>query len=152
MRIVASRLHERVVSVRIADWVRILSSRHRVTPADTGFGPSRFSSPSRAFRGLYAADSFPTAFAEAVVRDRFASKARRFLYRPDLENLGMTAIGSNRELMLLDPKVRQDLSERMHAEMCDIDGILFNSRLTAGRTCAPGNNGPRRKRDFGNSA
>jgi len=100
--IVTSKLRERVIRARIADWPRILPSRHRATPADAGFGSSRFSSPSRTFRVLYAADDFPTAFAEAVVRDRFEGKLRRFLYRPHLDGLCMTAISSSRELTLLD--------------------------------------------------
>ena len=98
MKIVTFKLRERVISARIADWPRILPSRHRATPADAGFGSSRFSSPSRAFRVLYSADNFPTAFAEAVVRDRFEGKARRFLYRPHLDQLCVTTISSSREV------------------------------------------------------
>ncbi len=41
---------------------------------------------------LYAADNFSTAFAEAVVRDRFEGKSRRYLYRPHLEQVCLTAI------------------------------------------------------------
>jgi hypothetical protein len=105
---------------------------------------------------LYAADNFPTAFAEAVVRDRFEGKTRRFLYRPHLEQLWMTAISSGRELALLDltgaaayelgidtdtNRARahtsgQAVSEAVHAEMPDVDGILFNSRLTTGSCVA----------------
>lgn len=152
MKIVASKLRQRVISARIANWPRILPSRHRATPADAGLGSSRFSSPSRAFRVLYAAVDFPTAFAGAVVRDRFEGKARRFLYRPHLDRLCVTAISSRRELALLDltgagayeagvdtdtNRARahtsgQTLSEAVHAEMPDVDGILFNSRLTTG--------------------
>ena len=156
MKIVASRLRERVVEARLADWPRILPSRHRATPAGAGFGSSRFSSPSGAFRVLYAADDFPTAFAEAVVRDRFEGKARRFLYRPHLEQLCVTSIDSIRALALLDLRgattyevgidtdakgarahtAGQALSEAVHAEMTDIDGIVFNSRLTTGACVA----------------
>ena len=152
MSIVTSKLRDRVIQARIADWPRILPSRHRATPADAGFGSSRFSSPSNAFRVLYAADNFSTAFAEAVVRDRFEGRMRRFLYRPHLEQLCVTAISSDRELALLDlsgaapyelgidtdtSRARdhlsgQMLSEAVHAEMPDVDGILFNSRLTTG--------------------
>lgn len=152
MKIVTSRLRERVVHARIADWPRILPARHRATPADAGFGASRFSSPLGGFRILYAADNFSTAFAEAVVRDRFEGKARRFLYRPYLERLCVTAISSSRELALLDLRggaayelgidtdanrarvhaSGQALSEAVHAEMPDVDGVLFNSRLTTG--------------------
>lgn len=152
MKIVTAKLRERVFEARIAGWPRILPSRHRSTPANAGFGSSRFSSPSGAFRILYAADNFSTAFAEAVVRDRFEGKTRRFLYRPHLEQLCVTSINSTRELALLDLRGAaayevgidtdanrarvhtsgQDLSEAVHRDMTDIDGILFNSRLTTG--------------------
>ncbi len=152
MRIVTARFRERVVHARIADWPRILPARHRATPADAGFGVSRFSSPSGSFRILYAANNFSTAFAEAVVRDRFEGKARRVLYRPYLERLCVTAISSNCALALLDLRGAaayelgidtdanrarihasgQALSEAVHAEMPDVDGVLFNSRLTTG--------------------
>jgi len=152
VKIVTSKLRERVIAARLADWPRILASRHRATPAEGGFGSSRFSSPTRAFRILYAADNFATAFAEAVVRDRFEGKTRRFLYRPHLDQLCVTAIGSIRELTLLDltgaaayeagidtdaHRARahtsgQALSEAIHAEMPDVDEVLFNSRLTTG--------------------
>ncbi|MFM0077141.1 RES family NAD+ phosphorylase [Paraburkholderia sediminicola] len=152
MKIVTSKLRARVVEASIDNWPRILPSRHRSTPANTGFGSSRFSSPSGAFRVLYAADNFPTAFAEAVVRDRFEGKTRRFLYRPHLEQMCVTSISSSRELALLDLRGAapyevgidtdanrarthasgQALSETVHADMNDIDGILFNSRLTTG--------------------
>ena len=152
MKVVTSKLRERVINARLADWPRILASRHRATPADTGFGSSRFSSPSRAFRVLYAADNFPTAFAEAVVRDRFKGKLRRYLYRPHLDQLCVTAIGSSCDLALLnltgpaayeagidtdakgarDHSSGQAFSEAIHAEMSDVDGILFDSRLTTG--------------------
>lgn len=150
MKIVTSKLRERVFQARIADWPRILPSRHRSTPANAGLGASRLSSPSGAFRVLYAAANFSTAFAEAVVRDRFEGKTRRFLYRPYLEQLCVTSISSSRELALLDLRdsaayeagidtdasrarahtAGQALSEAVYAEMTDIDGILFNSRLT----------------------
>ncbi len=152
MKIVTPKLRERVISARLADWPRILPSRHRASPADAGLGSSRFSSPTRAFRVLYAADNFPTAFAEAVVRDRFEGKTKRFLYRPHLDQLCVTAISSSRALTLLDltgaaayeagidtdanrARVHtsgQALSEAVHTEMPDVDGILFNSRLTTG--------------------
>lgn len=152
MKINTSKLDDHVIHARIADWPRILPSRHRATPADAGFGSSRFSAPSRAFRVLYAADNFPTAFAEAVVRDHFEGRTLRFLYRPYLEQLCVTAISSGRELALLDltggsayemgvdtdtSRARnhtsgQDFSEAVYAQMPHVDGILFDSRLTSG--------------------
>jgi len=156
VKIVASKLRERLINAQLANWPRILPSRRRMTPTDAGFGSSRFSSPTKAFRVLYAANNFSTAFAEAVVRDRFEGKTRRVLYRPYIDRLCATAISSSRELTLLDltgaaayelgidtdaSRARahtsgQALSEAIYAEMPEVDGILFNSRLTTGACVA----------------
>ena len=156
MKIAPAQLRARVIVASLADWVRILPTRHRATPADADFGSSRYSSPSHTFKVLYAADSFPTAFAEAVVRDRFQGKAKRFLYRPHLEQACVAAISSIRVLTLLDlrgagayelgidtdaSRARnhasgQAFSEAVHAQMPDIDAILFDSRLTTGQCVA----------------
>lgn len=154
MKLVASKLRDRVIVAGLSDWPRILPTRHRATPASAGFGSSRYSSPTGAFRVLYAANSFPTAFAEAVVRDRFEGKARRYLYRPHLEQVCLTAVSSSRDLTLLDLRgpaayeigvdtdasrardhtVGQAFSQAVHDQMGDVDAILFDSRLTTG-TC-----------------
>ena len=102
MKVVASKLREQLIVAGLSDWPRILPTRHRATPAEAGFGSSRYSSPTDAFRVLNAADNFASAFAEAVVRDRFEGKSRRILYRPHLEQACLTAIGSSRDLTLLD--------------------------------------------------
>lgn len=156
MKLLSKRIRDRVITARVSDWPRILPGRHRGQPTGAGFGSSRFSSPSRQFKVLYAGEDFPTAFAEAVVRDRFEGKQRRFLYRPHLEALCVTAISSNRELALVDltgagtyelgidtdaNRARdhgrgQELSELLHAQLADIDGILFDSRLTNARCVA----------------
>ena len=96
MKLVPSKLRERVIAARLLDWPRILPTKHRATPADAGFGSSRYSSPTGAFRVLYAADIFSTAFAEAVVRDRFEGKSHRYLYRPHLEQVCLTVMGVTR--------------------------------------------------------
>jgi hypothetical protein len=156
VKLVAKRIRERIITARLSDWPRILPARHRGQPAGAGFGSSRFSSPSRQFKILYAGEDFPTAFAEAVVRDRFEGKQRRFLYRPQLDALCVTAISSDRELSLVDlsgpaafelgidtdaNRARdhgrgQEFSELLHAQMPDVDGILFRSRLTDARCIA----------------
>ncbi|MBK1840269.1 RES family NAD+ phosphorylase [Azospirillum sp. YIM B02556] len=156
MKLVASKLRDRVITARLSDWPRILPTRHRATPAGAGFGSSRYSSPTDSFRVLYAADNFPTAFAEAVVRDRFEGKSRRYLYRPHLEQMCLTAISSSRDLTLLDLRgaaayelgvdtdasrardhaVGQTFSQAVHDQMTDVDAILFNSRLTTGACVA----------------
>jgi len=151
-----AKLRKRLYPARLDDWVRILPSRHRASPVGAGYGSSRFSSPSDAFKVLYAADNFATAFAEAVVRDRFEGKSRRFLYRPHLDQLCVAAIASGRELVMLDLRgsaayelgvdtdasrardhaAGQALSEAVHAAMPDVDAILFDSRLTSGACVA----------------
>lgn len=156
MKLVPSKLRERVIAARLSDWPRILPTKHRATPAGAGLGSSRYSSPSDAFRVLYAADNFPTAFAEAVVRDRFEGKSRRYLYRPHLEQVCLTAVSSSRDLTLLDLRgaaayelgvdtdasrardhaVGQAISQAVHDGLADVDGILFDSRLTTGACVA----------------
>lgn len=156
MKLVVAKLRERVIAAGLSDWPRILPTKHRATPASAGFGSSRYSSPSDAFRVLYAAEDFPTAFAEAVVRDRFEGKRRRYLYRPHLEQACLTAVSSSRELVLLDLRgagayelgvdtdasrgrdhtAGQAFSQEVHDELPDVDAILFDSRLTTGACVA----------------
>ncbi|MGK7755147.1 RES family NAD+ phosphorylase [Roseovarius sp. C03] len=156
MKIDETRVRERVIETRLTNWPRILPAQHRRTPAGAGYGLSRFSSPTNAFRVLYAARDFSTSFAEAVVRDRFESKSRRYLYLPYLESLCITAISSNRELRLLDlrkgaayelgvdtdaTRARkhtqgQNLAETLYAKVPELDGLVFESRLTGGACVA----------------
>lgn len=156
MKLAAKRIRERIISAGVSDWPRILPDRHRGQPTGAGYGSSRFSSPSQQFKILYAGEDFSTAFAEAVVRDRFEGKQRRILYRPHLDALCVTAISSNRELALVDltgagayevgvdtdanrarnHRRGQEFSELLHAQMPDVDGILFDSRLTSARCVA----------------
>lgn len=156
MKIDHSKIRSRIIKAQVNDWPRVLPNRHRATPAGAGHGSSRFSSPSKSFRILYAAEDFATAFAEAVVRDRFEGKSRRYLYRPYLEGLCITAISSGRELRIVDlsgaatyelgidtdtSRARgheqgQVLSEAIYTQLTEVDGILFDSRLTAKRCVA----------------
>lgn len=156
MKLAIKRIRERIITAQISDWPRILPARHRGQPTGAGYGSSRFSSPSRHFKVLYAGEDFSTAFAEAVVRDRFEGKQRRFLYRPYLDALCVTAVSSNRELALVDltgagayevgvdtdanrardHRRGQELSELLHSQIPDLDGVLFDSRLTSARCVA----------------
>jgi hypothetical protein len=156
VKLALSKLRERVIAAKLSDWPRILPTKYRATPVGAGFGSSRYSSPSDAFRVLYAAEDFPTAFAEAVVRDRFEGKAHRYLYRPHLEQACLTAVSSSRELVLLDLRgagayelgvdtdasrardhtAGQAFSQGVHDALPDVDAILFDSRLTTGACVA----------------
>lgn len=147
------RLARHAVSLDISAFVRILRTRHADQPKGLGPGPSRFSSPTGLFRVSYAAQDFPTALAEAVVRDRFVGRQRRFIGWSTLAARSVTLIGTTIPLTVLDARgaaaytlgvdtnaVRgrvhdqgQMFSEWLHAE-ADFDGLLYDSRLT-GRAC-----------------
>jgi len=91
---------------------------------------------------LYAAQDFSTAFAEAVVRDRFVDRQRRYVGRSTLAGRSVTLISTTSPLKLLDARgsaayilgidtnaVRarahdpgQTFSEWLHAET-DFDGL-----------------------------
>lgn len=153
MRFDLARIEARIGPVDLTDWPRIIAARHRATPVGAGYGSSRFSSPSGLFRVLYAAQDFPTALAEAVIRDRFVGKQRRYLHAPYLESLAATELSTIAPLMLLDltdgaayelgidtdakgsraHDAGQKLAEALHKDM-GADGILFGSRLTS-RPC-----------------
>ncbi len=149
MKLDLRRIAARTGPVDLTDWPRIIPDRHRATPCDAGFGSSRFSSPGKLFRVLYAAENFPTALAEAVIRDRFVGKERRYLYRPFLESLAATTISTTAPLMLVDlfgtgaydmgidtdakgsraHTAGQAFAEALHGRTT-VDGIIFSSRLT----------------------
>ena len=132
---------------------RIIRSRYADQPKGLSSGPSRFSSVSGAFRVLYAAQDFPTAFAEAVIRDRFVDRRRRFIGLATLAARAVTLIATTAPLKILDARgdaayvlgidtnaIRarahepgQAFSEWLNAAT-DFDGLLYDSRLT-GRSC-----------------
>ena len=155
MKLDQKRVAAATIQQPLGHWPRIITASHARTPADTGYGSSRFSSPNRAFKVLYAAEDFGTSFAEAVVRDRFVGKQCRYLYRETLEELMVTEIGSRADLAFLDLRgdaayelgintdakgardhtAGQSLAEALHATTL-IDGILFDSRLRDRRCVA----------------
>jgi hypothetical protein len=103
---------------------------------------------------LYAAQDFRTAFSEAVIRDRFEGRTYRRIYLRTLEDRLVTEIGSSHPLSVLDFRgdaahelgvdtdakgarnftEGQKFAEALHAQITDLDGILYDSRLT-GRAC-----------------
>ncbi len=142
-----------MITLEISAFPRILRTSHAHQPKGVGFGPSRFSSPSEAFRVLYAAQDFSTAFAEAIVRDRFVNRQRRYIGLSTLAGRAVTLISAIAPLRLLDARgaaaymlgidsnairarahnLGQVFSEWLHAET-DLDGLLYDSRLT-NRAC-----------------
>jgi RES domain-containing protein len=147
------RLGPHTLTLEVSAFPRILRAAYAHQPKGLSSGPSRFSSSSGGFRVLYAAQDFATAFAEAVARDRFVDRQRRYIGKATLIGRAVTLITTTAPLKVLDARgeaayilgvdtnaVRarahdpgQALSERLHAET-DFDGLLYDSRLT-GRAC-----------------
>lgn len=151
MKINLERLQAQIKPVDLRHWPRIIPQRHRLTPASAGFGSSRFSSPSNAFCVLYAAANFQTAFAEAVVRDRFVGRTKRYIGQKELTTRAVTEISTTAPLDLLDltrdasynlgidtdaksardHKAGQKFAEHLFNNTPS-DGILYDSRMTGG--------------------
>lgn len=149
MKLGPSALAPCVKSVRFSGFPRIIRQAYAATPLGLSSGPSRFSSPSGAFRVLYAAEDFKTALAEAVIRDRFVGRTRRYIGEKTLEARTVTLVEAVRPLQLLDIRGQtaydlgidtdtaqardhapgQAFSEALHAQTL-LDGILYDSRLT----------------------
>lgn len=147
------RLDPHAISLDVSSFVRILRAKYAHQPKGLNQGPSRFSSPSGVFRVLYAAEDFPTALAEAVVRDRFVGRQRRYIGWSTLAARSVTLISTMAPLRVLDVRgpvaytlgidtnavrgrshdLGQAFSEWLHAETV-FDGLLYDSRLT-GRPC-----------------
>ena len=139
-------------------WLRVLRSQFAATPLGCGFGPSRFSSPSNAFKVIYLGQTMATAIAETVIRDRFeaVSPALRVLDLSEISTWAVAELHTSVPLRLLDltevgalrlglntdavgakaHQAGQAFSEALHAQFSDIDGIQFLSRLTRGRCMA----------------
>jgi hypothetical protein len=137
--------------VTLSDFPRIIRSAYGSRPLGMSFGPSRFSSVHGRFQVLYAAAHFETALAEAVIRDRFVARQRRYIGRATLASRSVVLITTVAALSLFDARgekayalgiqtdaVRgqahtagQAFSDSLHAETA-VDGILYDSRLTGG--------------------
>ncbi|PHR62204.1 MAG: hypothetical protein COA43_00760 [Robiginitomaculum sp.] len=133
---------------QIRNWSRIILSKHS-DGLGTGLGLSRFCNTGCGFEVLYLARDYETAFAEAVLRDKLNRRAKRFLTDADLANKSSVTISSVRQLKLLNlrgngalktgipsaaikhtnHKSGRSLSRYLHKHY-DVDGILFDSRLT----------------------
>jgi RES domain len=89
--------------VDAADYVRIVRRAFRNTPLGTGYGKTRFSSPTDAFKILYLAQDARTAIAETIIRDRYQGKAKRELLEEEFDDYSIVAIKNG------DPLTRIDL-------------------------------------------
>lgn len=157
-RSVASLFSGLKTSRPIVNFVRITSTALVGTPLGFGTGPSRFSAvmaparPVPPFGLIYGASDLATACYETIIRDRFDVTPTRILRRSDYS--GRSAINfssaAGQALQLLDltngnatrfgvptdvtrystHTDGQYFSQFVHAEMPDVDGILYASRFT----------------------
>lgn len=143
------------ISFQPQRYLRVMPVAHMSTPLGMGFGHSRFSSPSQAFKLLYLAQDLATAVAETIVRDRFEGEIDRVLDESEIENWAVAEVTASAPLAVLDLRTTgllrlgvstdaarakahregQDLSEAVH-ESFAIDGLLYASRLTAANCIA----------------
>lgn len=132
MKFDPSGLAPHVKAVRFSGFPRVIRKIFAATPLGLSSGPSRFSSPSGAFRVLYAAEDFRTALAEAVIRDRFVGRTRRYIGEKTLDARAVTVIDVVRPLQLLDIRgqTAYDLGIDTDTAQAPVDGILYDSRLT----------------------
>lgn len=127
-----------------------LFKRHHPDPIGTVPSPSRFCDGS-SFAVLYGATDFDTAFLEVVVRDRFVRKPDRRVPFSELQTRRwVTFISQGKELNLINltfdraiklgaptdaAKARSHsagraLAKSIYADHPDVDGFLYESRLT----------------------
>lgn len=143
------------LAFRPESYLRIMPVAHMSTPLGMGFGQSRFSSPDRSFRLLYAAYDLATAIAETIVRDRFEGVDERVLDESEIEDWAIAEVTATDPLVLVDLRTTgllrlgvstdaarakqhregQTLSEAIH-ERYAVDGLLYSSRLTAANCVA----------------
>jgi hypothetical protein len=137
------------VRIDVTDYVRVIDRTHRATPLGMGFGRTRFSSPTGAFKALYLAQDTCTAIAERIVRDRFQGRARRELFAHELRGYSVFAVNNPDLLSLIDLRhegasllgaptdaVRgrahqagRTLSQQLY-DQTSADGIVYMSRIT----------------------
>ena len=144
-------LADLAVAITPKAYVRVTPIAHAATPLGTGFGVTRFASPTKAFKVIYVAQDLTTAVAETLVRDRFQGRALRKLLDVEAALWGMTELNAGAPLMLIDLRttglVRLGVStEAAHGkaqgqgrklsqaiyDQTDAQGLIYNSRLTGG--------------------
>lgn len=141
-----------LVQVGLEEAYRIVPRRHADSPLGTGAADSRFVSYGAGYTVLYAAPEFETAFVETVVRDRLVGRsAREIALKEVTERVWVRLSGRAGQVMtLLD--LREDgclrigaptdvvrarshaagraFGKAIHEEHRDIDGLVYDSRLT----------------------
>ena len=146
-------LADLAVEITPKAYVRVTPMAHAATPLGTGFGVTRFASPTKAFKVIYIGQDLTTSVAETLVRDRFQGKAKRKLLDVEAARWGATEVTASAPLTLIDLRTTglvrlgvsteaargkaqgqgRKLSQAIH-DQTDAHGLIYSSRLT-GRTC-----------------
>jgi len=144
-------LADLAVAITPKAYVRVTPMGHAATPLGAGFGVTRFSSPTKAFKVIYVAQDLTTAIAETLVRDRFQGRALRKFLDVEAALWGMTEVNAGAPLTLIDLRTTglvrlgvsteaargkaqgqgRKLSQAIY-EQTDAQGLIYNSRLTGG--------------------
>ena len=146
------RIESVLLKARFPDSYRIMPGHYRTSPLGTAPADSRFCSRDAGYTVLYAAPDFATAFIETVVRDRFTRQRQREVTlrevtervwaristRPgamlnllDLRADGCTRIGVPTDVVhARNHAAGRALARTIHATHDDVDGLLYESRLT----------------------
>ena len=146
-------LADLAVAITPKSYVRVTPMAHAATPLGTGFGVTRFASPTKAFKVIYFGQDLTTGVAETLVRDRFQGKVRRKLLDVVAALWGATEVNASAPLMLIDLRTTglvrlgvsteaarakaQDQGRKLSQAIYDqtnAQGLIYSSRLT-GRTC-----------------
>ena len=136
-----------------ASW-RIIPARYAGQPLGTAPADSRFCGATDGYTVLYCSPDFPTAFIETVVRDRFTHTGRRreiafaevrervwaqlesvpdgALSLLDLRDDGCTVMGAPTDAVRArDHAAGRAFGRAIYQDHADVDGILYQSRLTS---------------------
>ena len=152
------RVEAALVEVALPPGYRIVPGRYLPSPLGTAPANSRFCTETADFTILYTASDFASAFLETMVRDRFTRKRLRKISRKrvarriwtrieskpgtslrllDLRRGGCIAIGAPTDAVRSrNQTAGQAFAKAIHADHADIDGFLYESRLSAADTYA----------------
>ena len=148
----------------IKNYWRVSRAKYRSSPLGTTAGPSRFSPKARPpgvrppFALFYLAENLTTALYETIIRDRFNLIPDRILEPEDysahvafeistkldtslalLDLTGINAVRAGIPNDVLHYSQHDDgqyFAEYVHAHMREVNGILYGSRFTQGRSIA----------------
>ncbi len=153
MKLDSAAIDEVTQEASLNAWLRIIPKRHAATPLGAGPGASRFSSPTDAYRLIYAAQTLDTAIAETIIRDRFvrANPSQRLIEISEIADRAIAELSTVRPLRLVDlcgagalrlgvptdaigarsHAAGQAFAKALFVQHPGIDGILYRSRLTS---------------------